>query len=111
MYDAVRQLLEENRLEVLAVAHALETHRTVNGEDVVAIIDGQEGPLVDGRGYYTPESSEALERYHRAIIEVRSRGEDDLPPLPPIDGVTGRTVEPVPVPLVAASTPAAPAES
>lgn len=33
----MRTLLEENRLEVLAVTHALETHRTITGEDVSAI--------------------------------------------------------------------------
>src|SRR5207244_2690885 len=45
---ATQQLLAENRREVLAVAHALETTKTVTGEDISAIIEGREGPLVDG---------------------------------------------------------------
>ena len=48
-------LLEENRLQVLAVAHALERFKTITGEDVLAIIDGRPGPFIDGRRYHTDE--------------------------------------------------------
>ncbi len=79
-------LLEENRLEVLAVAHALEVHRTITGEDVEAIIDGRQGAFIDGRTYHTPEAREALEAYHRAAAAHRSQ--DGPPtPLPAIGGV------------------------
>ena len=30
------------------MAHALETHKTVTGQDVEAVIEGREGPLIDG---------------------------------------------------------------
>lgn len=101
LYDQVRQLLEDNRLQVLAVAHALETHLTITGADVEAIIDDTEGPFIDGRGYYTPEAAEKLEQYHRAVLDFRRRGIEELPPLPEIDGVTGRIVGAVPTQLAA----------
>ena len=37
LLDRVEQLLIENRFSVLAVAHALETHKTITGEGVAAI--------------------------------------------------------------------------
>ena len=97
-YDAARCLLEANRIEVLAVAHALETHKTITGEDVSAIVDREVGPFLDGRGYYRPESVKALEDYHTAVLELRRTGGMELPPLPKISGITGRLVETVAVP-------------
>ena len=105
-YDAVRALLEANRLEVLAVAHALETHRTITGEDVSAIVEREIGPFLDGRGYYTPKAVEALESYHRAVLDRRGQGRTELPPLPEIEGVTGRLVETVVAPPAPAAMPA-----
>ena len=106
-YEVVRTLLEENRLEVLAVAHALETHRTITGEDVSAIVDRGIGPFLDGRGYYTPAAVEALESYHRAVLELRGQGRTELPPLPEIEGITGKLVEAIATPTPAAAvTPA-----
>ena len=98
-YDAARALLEANRIEVLAVAHALETHKTITGEDVSAIVDRDVGPFLDGRGYYTPEAIKALEDYHAAVLELRRIGGMELPPLPRISGITGRLVEAVAVPV------------
>ena len=108
-YDAARALLEANRIEVLAVAHALETHKTITGEDVSAIVDRNVGPFLDGRGYYTPEAIKALEDYHAAVLELRRIGGMELPPLPRISGITGRLVEAVAVPVAAGA--AAGAES
>ena len=59
-----RSLLEVNRLEVLAVAHALEMHKTLTGDDVGAVIDGRPGALVDGRPYHDPKVAGQLEAYH-----------------------------------------------
>src|SRR5215216_396969 len=63
-------ILEENRTEVLAVAHALETHRTITGEDVAAVVDGTQGPLVDGRPYADPVFRTQLEAYHAAVVRA-----------------------------------------
>ena len=49
LLDRTEQILRENRNHVLALAHALETHKTLSGEDVVAVLEHSRGPLVDGR--------------------------------------------------------------
>jgi hypothetical protein len=95
LFDEVSAMLASHRLQVLAVAHALETHLTITGEDVMAIIEGHEGPFIDGTGYYRPEAIEKLEAYHSAVLEYRRRGIEGLPPLPEIEGVTGRIVSSV----------------
>ena len=62
------KLIEANRQEVLAVAHALESHKTVTGEDVLAIINGVPGPLIDGRRYHTEAFRTAAEAYHTYVV-------------------------------------------
>ena len=44
LLDRAEEILRENRREVLAMAHALETHKTLTGEDVEAVVEGREGP-------------------------------------------------------------------
>jgi cell division protease FtsH len=63
-------LLAENRHRVLALAHALEAHKTLTGEDVIAVVEGKEGPLVDGRPYTDPALITELETYHEAAVEA-----------------------------------------
>ena len=63
-------LLRENRLKVLALAHALEIHKTLSGEDVVAVLESRRGPLVDGRPYAEPAFLAELETYHEAAVEA-----------------------------------------
>ena len=36
------------------MSHALETNKTVTGEDIEAIIEGRRGALLDGRPYHDP---------------------------------------------------------
>ena len=77
---AAEQILRDNRTQVLAVAHALEAHNTVTGEDIEAIIDGRPGPLVDGRVYATPEFAAAAEAYHaQALAAHKGHGIIDVP--------------------------------
>lgn len=90
LLDQVEALLRDHRTEVLAVAHALETHKTLAGDDVRAVIEGTVGPMVDGRPYATPDFARLAEAYH----EVAARAHADhsgvnvpLPVLPPA-GVT-----------------------
>ena len=64
LYEEVADLLRTHRDQVLAVAHALETYKTITGEDVEAIIRGTRGPLVDGRAYHQAEFLEVAEAYH-----------------------------------------------
>jgi cell division protease FtsH len=93
--DRTSALLTENRANVLAVGHALEMHKTITGQDVSAIIDGTEGPVVDGRPYHTPEFAATLESYHQQVM-VAHRGRDGAMPLPVPTPVTKRQAQPIP---------------
>ena len=74
-----RRLLQENRFEVLAVAHALEAYKTITGEDIDAIINGYPGPLVDGRPYHQAKFIEVAEAYHQRVISAhREQGRVDM---------------------------------
>ena len=60
--------MRENRNQVLALAHALETHKTLSGEDVAAVIDCTQGSIVDGRPYLNPVFLAEIEKYHVASM-------------------------------------------
>jgi ATP-dependent Zn protease len=76
--DRTRGLLNEHRSSVLAVGHALERYKTISGEDVTAIIDGELGPVVDGRPYLQPDFVAELEAYHVRATSEQS-GDRGLP--------------------------------
>jgi ATP-dependent Zn protease len=73
MLDKAEGILKEHRPKLLALAHALEEHKTLTGEDVIAVIEGTQGPLVDGRPYTDPALIEKLEHYHAAAVEAHRR--------------------------------------
>src|SRR5262245_53121109 len=82
-------LLADNRLEVLAVTHALETNKTLTGDDIQAIVDGTPGPLVDGTEYHTPEFAEQAQEYHeRVVIAHKEHASVDVP-MPTLNGQRG----------------------
>jgi cell division protease FtsH len=71
----VEEIIAENRLQVLSLAHALETYKTLTGEDVVAVIERTQGPFVDGRAYADPGLMRELEDYHLgAAVAHREHG-------------------------------------
>jgi cell division protease FtsH len=99
LYERAQELLTEHRDDVLCVAHALETHKTITGDDVEAIIEGRLGTNLEGARYHDPRFLEELERYHEACVAAhRQHG-----------GVEGKMPVPVPPPplgaLVAAQQP------
>ena len=61
-------ILRDNREKVLTLAHALETHKTLTGDDVVAVLTTQAGPLVDGRPYQNAENIMTIEKYHVSAV-------------------------------------------
>ena len=63
-------LLRDDRANVLCLAHALATHKTLTGEDIVAVMEHTQGPLVDGRPYRDPEFLRRLEEYHQAAASA-----------------------------------------
>jgi ATP-dependent Zn protease len=70
MLERTTAILKENRREVLALAHALETHKTLTGEDVIAVLEGRPGPIIDGSAYSDGNFLAELERYHRAALDA-----------------------------------------
>lgn len=88
IYLEVTKLIEQNRLVILSVAHALETNKTVTGEDVLAIVHGEKGPLLDGRIYKNPEILAAIERYHESAAEAHASHQSVVVPLPLIPEFT-----------------------
>jgi ATP-dependent Zn protease len=74
--------LVEHRSKVLALAHALEEHKTLTGEDVIAVLEGRPGPLVDGTPYTEPDLVAELEAYHLAAVEAHRRHAAMGTPLP-----------------------------
>jgi ATP-dependent Zn protease len=70
LLERAERILAENRHEVLALAHALETHKTLTGDDVIAVIEKRRGPLIDGTLYQGPEPAGDLESYHEAAVSA-----------------------------------------
>jgi ATP-dependent Zn protease len=80
IYASTEDLLRTNRVQVLAVTHALETHKTLTGEDIEAVIEGRRGPLVDGRPYATEEFAILAEDYHaQALLAHAEHGRVRIP--------------------------------
>jgi hypothetical protein len=79
------ELIRENRRQVLALSHALETYKTLSGEDVVAVLEHGRGPLVDGTAYGDETFLRELEEYHLSASRAhREHSEVQLTlPAPP----------------------------
>ncbi len=100
LFQRTEELLAENWLEVLAVTHALETNKTLTGDDIKAVVDGTPGPLVDGTEYHTPEFAEQAKEYHyRVLIAHKEHAEVEIP-LPALNGQSSSSTG-----LVAADKP------
>ena len=79
LLDRVEQILRENRSQVLALAHALETYKTLSGEDVVAVLEHSRGPLVDGRPYADESFLASLNDYHQSAARAhREHSQEQL---------------------------------
>jgi len=86
--ERTEALLIKHRRDVLALAHALEEHRTFSGEDVIAIMERKWGPIVDGRIYADQGFVDALEAYHADVLRVHQGNAHTmkLPTMRVIDG-------------------------
>jgi hypothetical protein len=80
LLDQVEMILRENERHVLALAHALETYKTLSGEDVTAIFEGGRGPLVDGAPYADDEFIARLRAYH--VAAQHAHRDHSVPQLP-----------------------------
>jgi len=79
------QLLAKDRAHILAVAHALETHKTLSGNDVHAVIEGRMGDVVDGSKYLNPENVSAIEAYHLSALAAHKEHRKPDVPLPTLN--------------------------
>ncbi len=68
LLSKAEEIIKANRNEVLSLAHALETHKTLSGEDVAAVIDGVQGSIIDGRPYKEADFLVKIEAYHSAAL-------------------------------------------
>jgi cell division protease FtsH len=96
LLSRVEQILREDRSQVLTLAHALETYKTLSGEDVVAVLDHTRGPLVDGRVYADESFLDSLNDYHLAAARAHRDHSMDALNMP------------APVPPAASATPVSP---
>jgi cell division protease FtsH len=103
LVERTEALLAENRSQVLAIAHALESNKTLTGDDVEAIIEGRRGPLIDGLLYGTAEFEREAEAYHAAVLAAHKRHSSVEVPLPDF---SLPSPEPEPVRAAEADTPA-----
>ncbi|WP_030454228.1 AAA family ATPase [Herbidospora cretacea] len=81
-FEEAEELLRTNRAQVLAVAHALETHKTLNGDDVIAVINRTRGPLIDGTVYADEEFQQEIEAFHEAAVRAHQQHTPVDVPLP-----------------------------
>jgi len=70
LYERVERIVEEHRYDILAVAHALETTKTITGDDIIAIMERRPGLLVDGSVYAEPGMRAQIEAYHEAVAKA-----------------------------------------
>jgi len=70
LYARVERIVEEHRYDILAVAHALETTKTITGEDILAIMEHRPGLLIDGSIYAEPSMRAQIEAYHEAVARA-----------------------------------------
>ncbi len=103
LLQEVEQILREHRDAILCIAHALETHKTVSGEDVAAVLEHRQGPVIDGRPYGDPLFVRQLQEYHEVAAQAhREHGKITLRlPVAAPAALTahGLSVEPNPDPL------------
>jgi cell division protease FtsH len=87
LLERAERLLTGHRAEVMRMAHALETHKTIAGEDVVAVIEGTQGPLLDGSVYLDDDFVEAMEEFHASVVLAHTAHEPVAVPLPLANGL------------------------
>jgi cell division protease FtsH len=75
-------LIEQSKVDVYAVAHALESHKTLSGEDVEAVIEGKDSRGIDGRVYKVERFVEVFDEYHERIATAHVNRERVAVPLP-----------------------------
>jgi cell division protease FtsH len=94
LLDRTDEIIRDNRNHVLALAHALEAHKTLSGEDVVAVLEHTRGPLVDGTVYADAAFTAQLDDYHCSAARAHREHSQEQLALP-----VPATVQPWTVPV------------
>jgi cell division protease FtsH len=97
LLDRTEEIIRTNRDDVLSLAHALETHKTLSGEDVVAVLEHTRGPLVDGTPYADPAFVAQLNDYHTSAARAHRDHSQEQLSLP-----MSTTVQPWTIPVAVA---------
>jgi cell division protease FtsH len=97
LLDRTEDIIRTNRNDVLSLAHALESHKTLSGEDVVAVLEHTRGPLVDGTPYGDPEFIAQLDEYHISAARAHRAHSQERLSLP-----VPTSVEPWTMPVIVA---------
>jgi ATP-dependent Zn protease len=105
LYERTEVVLAANRREILALTHALETHKTISGEDVEAVMEGTRGPTLDGSRYHEPAFLHVAEQYHADAVRAHRGQLHELRTLPDLGRVAATNPA---ASKPAASKPAAP---
>lgn len=72
LYQRTFELIDANRWFLAAIAHALQQHHTITGEDIDAIYKGHVGPTLDGSVY---RSEGFLEQYGAYLASAQEAHE------------------------------------
>jgi cell division protease FtsH len=97
LLDRTEDIIRDNRNDVLSLAHALESHKTLSGEDVVAVLEHTRGPLVDGTPYGDPSFIAQLDDYHVSAARAHRAHSQERLSLP-----VPTSVEPWTMPVIVA---------
>jgi hypothetical protein len=87
-------LIERERETILRVGHALEQHKTLAGEDVVAVIELRQGTVADGTIYTDREFLAEIEQYHERMLGAHQDGLQRIDFEPPGRNALRTAVEP-----------------
>jgi ATP-dependent Zn protease len=84
LFKRAQALICENERWVMAISHALERYHTITGEDIDAILDGSQGPVVDGAWYHTDDFVEKYRAFHARALDAHAAQSPfkELPPMP-----------------------------
>ena len=78
LYNKTEKLLIKNQDLVLILAHALESHNTLNGNDVESVLRREKGELIDGSLYRNPAVIKKIRKYHTDVL-TRHANSDTKP--------------------------------
>jgi hypothetical protein len=104
LLEKTASMLRENRREVLILAHALESHKTMTGEDVTAVLEGRPGPTIDGTPYGDEDFFRQIEEFHDAAV-VAHRNHSSIAITLPVPAQTGPVAHWQPAAAAVAETP------